>query len=86
MVAAMQNPDDDLIALGRLFVDAALIARAMIDAIPADVSVQAEFAAIDAATAKPFMLAQKIVAVTAKTPESVAIKARAAKWLEGQIG
>jgi hypothetical protein len=83
MVAPMQNPDDDLIALGRLFDEAALIARAMIDAIPPDVSVQAEQAAIEAASGPPAMLAGKIAAMPARTPEGVAVKARAAAWLDG---
>lgn len=83
MVAAMQNPDDDLIALGRLFDEAALIARAMIEAIPATASLPAEQAAIEAASGPPAMLAGKIAAMPARTPEGEAVKARAAAWLNG---
>lgn len=80
----MQNPDDELIALGLAFDQAALIARAQIDAIPADATVQAELAAIEAASGPPAMLARKIAAIPARTSEGEAVKARAAAWLDGR--
>lgn len=83
MVAPMQNPDDDLIALGRAFDEAALIARAQIDAIPATASVPAEMAAIDAAIRPAVALAEKIVQAGYSTPEGAELHSRAVAWLGG---
>lgn len=83
MVAFMLNPDDELIALGRAFHEAAQIAQAQIDAIPATASVQAELAAIDAAIGPAVALAEKITKAGFSTPEGAAIHARAVAWLSG---
>jgi hypothetical protein len=84
MVAPMHNPDYGLIALGLAFDEAALIAKAQIDAIPATASIPAEQAAIGAASGPPAMLAGKIAAIPARTAEGEAVKARSAAWLEGR--
>ena len=84
MMLTMQNPDDDLIALGRALDEAVLTARAQIDATPTWASIPAEQAAIEAASGPPALLAEKIAAIPARTAEGEAVKARAAAWLDGR--
>lgn len=80
----MPGMDDDVIALGRAFDEAVLIAKAQIDAIPTTVSVQAEQAAIEAASGPPAVLAKKIVAISARTADEEAVRSQAAAWLDGR--
>lgn len=80
----MPNPDDDLIALGRAFDEAALSAKAQNDAIPKRASIPAEQAAIEATSGPPALLAENIATMPARTAEGDSVKARAAAWLDGR--
>ena len=84
MMLTMQNPDDDLIALGRALDEAVLTARAQIDATPTWASIPAEQAAIEAASGPPALLAEKIVQAGYSTPEGAELHARAVAWLGGE--
>lgn len=78
-----QNDDADLIALGRKLDEARRVYEAMVEAIPADVSPEAENAAIEAAAAPVAALANQIAEMTATGDEAHGIKARAHSFLAG---
>ncbi|RUU85466.1 hypothetical protein EOB59_31945 [Mesorhizobium sp. M7A.F.Ca.MR.176.00.0.0] len=69
--------------LGILLQQAMMYSRAKIDALPDDISVDDEFAAIDAASAPAFAIAQTISSLPARTETESRIKATAAAWIEG---
>ncbi|MCZ8547166.1 hypothetical protein OOJ09_23500 [Mesorhizobium qingshengii] len=69
--------------LGILLQQAMLYSKAKIDALPDDISVDDEFAAIDAASAPAFAIAQTISSLPAQSETEIRIKATAAAWIEG---
>ncbi|RWO16883.1 MAG: hypothetical protein EOS08_27925 [Mesorhizobium sp.] len=69
--------------LGILLQQAMLYSKAKIDALPDDMSVDDEFAAIDAASAPAFAIAQTISSLPAESETEIRIKATAAAWMDG---
>lgn len=74
---------NELTSLDDMLHLAALKARDEIEAIPADVGVEAECAAIDAAGAPVFDLAERILALPAHGKAELGISALAAAWIDG---
>jgi hypothetical protein len=69
--------------LGILLQQAMQYSKAKIDALPDDIPVDDEFAAIDAASAPAFAIAQTISSLPAQSETEIRIKATAAAWIEG---
>ncbi|MER8993525.1 hypothetical protein [Mesorhizobium sp. M0678] len=69
--------------LGMLLQQAMLYSKAKIDALPDDISVDEEFAAIDAASAPAFAIAETISSLPAQSKTEIRIKATAAAWIDG---
>ncbi|RVD16969.1 hypothetical protein [Mesorhizobium sp. M4B.F.Ca.ET.017.02.2.1] len=69
--------------LGILLQQAMMYSKAKIDALPDDISVDDEFAAIDAASAPAFAIANTISSLPAQSETEIRIKATAAAWIDG---
>ncbi|MER9212389.1 hypothetical protein NKI54_09975 [Mesorhizobium sp. M0663] len=69
--------------LGILLHQAMTYSKAKIDALPEDISVDEEFAAIDAASAPAFAIAETISSLPAQSETEIRIKATAAAWIDG---
>ncbi|ESZ17720.1 hypothetical protein X735_11195 [Mesorhizobium sp. L2C085B000] len=69
--------------LGILLQQAMMYSKAKIDALPDDITVDDEFAVIDAASAPAFAIAQTISSLPAQSETEIRIKATAAAWIEG---
>ncbi|WEO63538.1 hypothetical protein [Rhizobium rhizogenes] len=80
----MQENDAELIALGRKLDEARRVYDAMVEAIPDDVSADAEAAAIEAASGPVVGLANQIAEMTATSDEEHGVKARAHSFLAGR--
>lgn len=79
----MTQNDAELVRLGRKLDEARRIYDAMVEAIPADASPDAENAAINAAAVPVTALANHIAEMPAVTDEGHAVKARAHSFLAG---
>ncbi|RWB23899.1 MAG: hypothetical protein EOQ41_29590 [Mesorhizobium sp.] len=75
--------DGEVNFLGILLQQAALYSRAKIDALPEDISIDDECAAIDAASAPAFAIAETISLLPARSKTEIRIKATAAAWIDG---
>lgn len=69
--------------LGILLQQAMTYSKAKIDALPDDITVDDEFAMIDAASAPAFAIAQTISSLPARSETEIRIKATAAAWIDG---
>ncbi|RVD11641.1 hypothetical protein EN753_01610 [Mesorhizobium sp. M2A.F.Ca.ET.029.05.1.1] len=69
--------------LGILLQQAMMYSKAKIDALPEDIDVDDECAAIEAASAPAFAIAQTISSLPAKSETENRIKATAAAWMDG---
>lgn len=69
--------------LGILLQQAMIYSKAKIDALPEDIDVDDECAAIEAASAPAFAIAQTISFLPAQSETETRIKATAAAWIEG---
>lgn len=69
--------------IGRTFHRAALLAEAIVNAIPKGTDVFEESAVMEVAYAKPGLLAEFIMTLPAENLADRAVKARASAWLEG---
>ncbi|MEZ0170773.1 hypothetical protein [Microvirga sp. TS319] len=73
----------DIVPLGRSLDREAMKAKAAIEAIPEDISVDDEFWMIQAASTAAADIAQRIAAMSPRNKREAAVHARAAAWLEG---
>ncbi|RUW24652.1 hypothetical protein [Mesorhizobium sp. M4B.F.Ca.ET.013.02.1.1] len=69
--------------LGILLQQAMMYSKAKIDALPEDIDVDDECAAIEAASAPAFAIAQTISSLPAKSETENRIKATATAWMDG---
>lgn len=83
MTISINQADELLILLGNLLQQAALASQAVIDAIPADASIDEEASVIEVAIAPVDGLARLILRSPHKRRESKAVIARARAWMEG---
>jgi hypothetical protein len=80
---AISHQDKRLLAMGDKLVSAAEQARLAIEAIPENISVENEIAAINAVSANAQAIAERISTMRARTEEGAMIKANAQRWLAG---